>query len=219
MSLQRVVFVTVLMIVTTTVFSQRRFEEYNRLGLTGGVNLFDIQTDQFLTSQGTGVTAEFTTRGSFYNNFDLIYGIGFYQQNVDISTYVFFSEPEMTPYTISGVQVKLLGSYNIIQHHLSLEFGPILHINGKMKLKNSEDEERLVTGYNGILSQDLEDITKVNFRVMGGITAGLKSFRLSAHYQYGVTNMLNKLNEQNFAEERDFEGKSSTIVLTGTFYF
>ena len=31
--------------------------------------------------------------------------------------------------------------------------------------------------------------------------------------------MLNKLNEQNFAEERDFEGKSSTIVLTGTFYF
>lgn len=198
-------------------FAQRNYDSYNRLGITGGLTLFDINTSNLITKQGSGVAGGFTTRGSFRNNFDLIYGISFYNSKIGVQG-SFASDTQFIDYTIQAAQINFFGSYNIIKHHLSLEFGPILNINGKMKLDSDRYENYILEGYNVLRAQDIEDISQINFHVAGGITAGLESFRLSALYQYGVTNMLKNLNE-NGLENEDFEGHSSTITIAAVVYF
>ena len=218
MSIKNLFIVTVLVISFQQLTAQRNFNEYNRLGITGGLTLFDINTSDLTTKQGQGFTAGFTTRGSFRNNFDLVYGINFIQSNIEIGASNLI-ESRNLEYSILAAQINLLASYNIIEHHLSLEFGPILNVNGKMKLDDKAYEDYIVDGYTTVRAQDIEDISSFNFRLMGGLTAGLKSFRLGAHYQYGVTNMLNNLNDKGISEIDDIKGNSSTFIISGVVYF
>ena len=88
-----------------------------------------------------------------------------------------------------------------------------------MKLKDEAYENYIVDGYTTVRAQDIEDISSFNFRLMGGLTAGLKSFRLGAHYQYGLTNMLNNLNEKDISEFEDVKGNSSTFIISAVLYF
>ncbi len=216
MPLKALFFIFFLFILQQT-FSQRNYDSYNRLGITGGLTLFDINTSDLITKQGIGVAGGFTTRGSFRGNFDLIYGISFYNSKIGVQG-SFLTDTQDINYTIQAAQLNFFGSFNIIKHHLSLELGPILNINGKMKLDNDRYENYIVDGYSFLRAQDIEDISQINFHVAGGITAGLESFRLSALYQYGVTNMLQKLNEKGL-ENKDFEGHSSTITIAAVVYF
>ena len=218
MSIKNLFIVTVLVISFQQLTAQRNFNEYNRLGITGGLTLFDINTSDLTTKQGQGFTAGFTTRGSFRNNFDLVYGINFIQSNIEIGASNLI-ESRNLEYSILAAQINLLASYNIIEHHLSLEFGPILNVNGKMKLNDKAYEDYIVDGYTTVRAQDIEDISSFNFRLMGGLTAGLKSFRLGAHYQYGFTNMLNNLNDKGISEIDDIKGNSSTFIISGVVYF
>ena len=185
--------------------------------------MFDITTDDLVTKSGSGLMAGFTTRGSFRNQFDLIYGITFFSNNLQIQGSVdgiipANENPEWMAYSIQAAQINFLGSLNIVRHHFSLEFGPILNVNGKMKLVSDRFDNYFVAGVPTFRAKDLENISKVNFRVMGGLTAGLESFRLSAQYQYGVTNMLKNLNDLEKGKD-DFEGNSGTIVFAAVLYF
>ncbi|MDT0555590.1 outer membrane beta-barrel protein [Patiriisocius hiemis] len=220
MSLSKLSFVTIFFLfVIQFGFAQRNYDDYNKLGLTGGITLFDISTTDLVTEQGTGFTGGFTARGAFRNQFDLIYGINFINSNIGVAARdITGLDQQSLEYTIQGVQINFLGSYNIIRHHLSIEFGPLLQVNGKMKLQSERFEGYIIDGYNTITARDIEDISKVNFRVLGGITAGIEGVRLSAQYQYGVSNMLSALNDKNL-ENTNFEGNSSTIVLGAAIYF
>jgi hypothetical protein len=220
MSLRTVLFVTLTVLLFQQANAQRNYEEYNRIGLTGGLTLFDINTDNLITEQGSGFQGGFTSRGSFRNSFDLIYGISFSDSKVGI-------QGSLTPnggdtrfinYSIQAAQIGLLGSYNIVKHHLSLEFGPILNVNSKMKIDSENFNDYILEGYTALRAQDIQDINRINFRAAGGITAGLEVFRLSAMYQYGISNMLGKLDDQNL-ENKSFEGHSSTFIFAATFYF
>lgn len=220
MSLKKLIFVTFSFFLVQEAYSQRNFDDYNRLGITLGYSLFDINTSDFTTNQSGGFLGGFTTRGAFRNNFDLIYGLSFFSNNIEIfgknPTNSF--ETQFIDYELQGVQIKFLGSYNIIKHHLSLEFGPILNISGKMKVKRENHEDYIIDGYTTLTAKDLENVSPVNFLLMGGITGGLESFRVSAQYQYGVTNMLNKLNDKDL-EYSDFKGNSSNIIISLVVYF
>lgn len=223
MSLRNLTFVTFTCLIFTTVQAQRNFDDYNLLGFQGGFTLFDITTSDLITKQSGGLMAGFTTRGSFRNQFDLIYGITFFNNTIEIQGSQGGIVPgnfdtQLINYTIQAVQINFLGSLNLVQHHLSLEFGPVLNVNGRMKLDSDMFENYIIDGYSTIRATDIEDISKVNFRVMGGLTAGLENFRLTAQYQYGVTNMLSNLNDLDL-EFSDFEGNSSTFVLGAVFYF
>ncbi len=225
MSLKKLLFVTALFI-GLQAFAQRNFDENNHIGLQGGFSFFNIDTDNFTTEQGTGYMMGFTTRGAFYNNFDLIYGINFIQNEIGIlgrdlnNTQQGFFEQSID-YTIQSVQLNLLGSYNIVRKHLSLEFGPILNVNGKMKLKQDDFQAFILDGYENLEAQDIENISRVHFHVAGGITAGLENFRVSAQYQYGVTNMFARLNDSESINEpgTNFEGNSHSIIAMAIFYF
>ena len=200
-------------------FAQRNYDGYNFLGVQGGITFFDIQTDDLVTQQQEGFVAGFTSRGAFRNNFDLIYGISFQSASVGVQGMdPLGTDTQNINYTIQGAQINFLGSYNIVKKHLSIEFGPVFDINGKMKLDQDEYEDYILTGYNTLTAKDIQEISRFNVRLAGGITAGLEHFRISAQYQYGVTNILGKLNDKGLKNE-DFKGNSSTIILMGVIYF
>lgn len=219
MSLKNLIFVSFFLFFFQQTFAQRNFEGYNFLGIQGGITFFDILTDDFKTMQKEGFTAGLTTRGAFRNNFDLIYGISFQSATIGIEGQSpLGGSPQEIDYTIQGVQLNFLGSYNIIVKHLSLEFGPILGINGKMKLDDDNFQNHVLTGYDSLTAKDIQDISRFHVRLAGGLTAGLEHFRIGAQYQYGLTNMFARLNDKGL-ESEDFKGHSSTIVLSGVIYF
>ncbi|WP_051285381.1 outer membrane beta-barrel protein [Aequorivita capsosiphonis] len=201
------------------IYSQRNYEDYNFLGVQGGITFFDIKTDDLVTEQHSGFMAGFTTRGAFRNNFDLIYGISFQSASIGVEGSSFSgADTQNIAYTIQGAQINFLGSYNIIVKHLSLEFGPVLNINGKLKLDNEKFKDYVLTGYETLATEDIQDISKFNVHLAGGLTAGLEHFRIYGQYQYGVTNMLGKLNDKDL-EKKDFKGNSSTILVGAVIYF
>lgn len=219
MSRKTCIFIVIFVIFFQQMFAQRNYRGYNFLGIQGGVTLFDIKTDNLVTKQQSGFTAGFTTRGAFRNNFDLIYGISFQSVSVGVEgSSVLGTDTQNINYTVQGAQINFLGSYNIIVKHLSLEFGPVFNINGKLKLDDDDYNDYVVTGFETLLAQDIQDISRFNLHLAGGITAGLEHFRIQAQYQYGVTNMLGKLNDKDL-EYTDFKGNSSTIIVGAVIYF
>lgn len=200
-------------------FAQRNYGGYNFLGIQGGISFFDIQTADFVTKQKEGFIAGFTTRGGFRNDFDLIYGISFQSSSVGIEgSSLLGTDTQNIGYTIQGAQINFMGSYNIIMKHLSVELGPVFNISGKMNLDRDEYEDYVLTGYNTLTAKDIQDISRFNVLVAAGLTTGLEHFRISAQYQYGLTNMLGALNG-NDLEKDDFKGNSSTIIVSGVIYF
>ncbi len=221
MSLKSLVVVTVSLVFFQQSYAQRNFDSYNRIGITGGLTLFDITTSDLVTNQGQGFEAGFTTRGAFRNDFDLIFGLSFFNSSIGVKGGMGpngVGDTQFINYQIQAVQIGLLGSYNIVKHHLSVEFGPILNVNGKMKLDSDRLQDYILEGYTTLRAQDIQNINPINFRLAGGLTAGLRSFKVSALYQYGVTNMLGRLNK-NELEKTNFKGNSSTIIFAGTLYF
>lgn len=219
MRLHKLFFAIFFLFVFYQTFAQRNYDGYNFFGIQGGVTFFDIQTDDLVTKQQTGFVGGFTTRGAFRNNFDLVYGLSFQSASVGVEGNSFLgTDKQNIGYTIQGAQINFLGSYNIVVKHLSIEFGPVFDINGKMKLENEKYENYVLTGYETLTAKDIQDISRFNVRLAGGITAGLEHFRIIVQYQYGVTNMLAKLNDKGL-ENEDFKGNSSTIVVAGVIYF
>lgn len=218
MSLKNLFFVTLLFLFTQEAISQRNYDGYNLLGITGGYTMFDIMTSDFNTKQGGGFLGGFSTRGAFRNNFDMIFGINYFSSNVEIFGTGSSSEEQYIDYNLQGAQIYMLGAYNIITHHLSIEFGPVLNISGKLNLKTEAFEDYILDGYSSLTAKDIQEVSPVNFHLHGGITGGIENFRVSVQYQYGVTNMFAKLNK-NDLEYDNFKGNSSLFVIAGTFYF
>ena len=221
MSLKSTLIVTFFLLFFQQSFAQRNYGDYNRIGITGGFTLFDITTSDLTTEQGQGFEGGFTTRGAFRGPFDLIYGISFFNSSIGVKGSVGANgtgDTQFINYQIQAAQIGFLGSLNIVKQHLSLEFGPILNINGKMKLDTDRYKDYILEGYSTLRAQDIQDINRINFRVAGGLTAGFESFRVGAMYQYGLTNLLGRLNDENF-EKTSFKGNSSTLIFSGTFYF
>ena len=221
MSLKKTLLVTLLALFFQQASAQRNFDHYNRIGITGGTTLFDINTSDLTTEQGQGFEGGFTTRGAFRGPFDLIYGLSFYSNSIGVKGSVGVNgagDTQLIGYQIQAAQLGFLGSYNVVKHHLSLEFGPVLNISGQMKLDSERYKDYILEGYSSLRAQDVQDISPLNFRVAAGLTCGFESFRVSALYQYGITNILGRLNDKGF-EKSSFKGNSATIVFSGTLYF
>ena len=217
MSRLSLLFITLALFTIQHSFAQRNYQNYNKMGLQAGLLLYDITTDDFVTTQGQGFGGGFSARGAFRNDFDLIYGLNFMGSNISIQG-TDGTTTQNIDFSIQGVQLQFLGSYNIVKNHLTVEFGPTLNVTGKMKVKRDAQSDYIITGFNELKASDLENISPINFRVMGGLTAGLENFRAILQYQYGVTNMLNRLNDQGL-EKDDFKGNSGTILVGAVVYF
>lgn len=225
MSLKHTLFVT-LFVTAVSMFAQRNSYgtgNYNRLGIQGGYSIFDINTSDLITEARGSFTGGFTTRGSFRNDFDLIYGINFVSNKLAVKTHnpastEMLQNTAFVNLTMIGAQINFLASYNIVRHHVSIEVGPILNVNSKLKSDSESFESEIVDGYVNTTVKDLENISTFNGAAHIGITGGLESFRISVSYQYGFTNILGALNDDNL-ENQDFKGNTSNLNIVGIVYF
>jgi hypothetical protein len=204
--MKRLYFATISILISTAVFAQYEYRDSNRIGISFGVNQFTLNTNDFQTKPGTGWNGGLSMRGNYYNNWDMVYSMQFSENNFSVVTDSGFIT-EDTNYKLSSAQISLLLSYKIIENHLSFEFGPLVQVNGKLKI-NSIDESNIISGTT-LLAKDIVDISTFNFFPVIGITAGVRHVRLNVSYQYGINNMLGNLNNKNFGV--DFKGNPGIL--------
>lgn len=181
--------------VSMTAFSQYKYRDSNRIGISFGINQFTLNTDNFQTKHDFGWNAGLSMRGNFYNNWDMLYTIQFSENNFSVATNTLTMAQEDVNYKLASAQVSLQLSYRLIENHLSIEFGPIVQVNGKLNMDNTE-ENNVIAGTT-LLAKDIREISNFNFYPTVGITFGIRHFRANISYQYGVNNMLENLNNKN----------------------
>lgn len=181
--------------VSMTAFSQYKYRDSNRIGISFGINQFTLNTDNFQTKPDLGWNAGLSMRGNFYNNWDMLYTIQFSENNFSVATNTLTMAQEDVNYKLASAQVSLQLSYRLIENHLSIEFGPIVQVNGKLNMDNTE-ENNVIAGTT-LLAKDIREISNFNFYPTVGITFGIRHFRANISYQYGVNNMLENLNNKN----------------------
>jgi hypothetical protein len=156
---------------------------------------FSLNTNNFQTKPELGWNAGLSMRGNFYNNWDMVYAIQFSENNFSVATNSLTLAKEDVNYKLASAQISLQASLKIIESHLSIEFGPIVQVNGKLNLDNKE-ENNVISGTT-LLAKDIREISNFNFYPTVGITFGVRHFRANVSYQYGVNNMLENLNNKN----------------------
>lgn len=194
-------------LIPITGFSQYKYRDSNRIGISFGVNQFTLNTTNFETKPDLGWNAGLSMRGNFYNNWDMVYTIQFSENNFSVATNTLTLAKEDVNYKLPSAQVSLQVSYKLVENHLSIEFGPIVQVNGKLNI-DSSDENHVISGTT-LLAKDIREISNFNFYPTVGITFGVRHFRANISYQYGVNNMLENLNSKNSGV--NFKGNPSIL--------
>jgi len=195
------------MMISIAVTAQYNYRDSNRIGISFGVNQFTLNTNDFQTKPGIGWNAGLSMRGNFYDDWDMVYAMQFSENNFSVATTSGFVSNEDVNYKLSSAQIALQMSFRIIENHLTVEFGPTVQVNGKLKTDFS-NENNVVSGTT-LLAKDIEDISRFNFYPTVGITGGAKHFRVNISYQYGINNMLGNLNNKNLGA--DLKGNAGIL--------
>ncbi|WP_162126833.1 outer membrane beta-barrel protein [Flavobacterium phycosphaerae] len=203
-------FSLLLLAITSFAFSQYGYRDSNMIGITLGLNQFTLNTSDIEAKPGTGWNIGLSMRGNFYNDWDAIYGLQFSEYNYKIVTKKGVSSDRDVNYKLPCANVTFQLSYKFIENHLSVEFGPMMQINGNAQIEKS-DEANIVKG-TAVTAKDFTKMGTVGVYPVIGITAGVRNARLNLTYQYGLTNMLGKV-------EGDFSGHASVINGNVIFYF
>jgi hypothetical protein len=97
----------------------------------------------------------------------------------------------------------------------------MLQYNSDLELKDDSKESYFISGFDNLLTEDITDITNFNANGAIGISAGFGSLQLRAQYVYGFTNILGKLNDQDFnlINSDKFKGNQSLIAFTAIITF
>jgi hypothetical protein len=206
--MKRLYFASVFMLISITAFAQYEYRDSNRIGISFGVNQFTLNTNNFETKPGSGWNVGLSMRGNYYDDWDMVYAMQFSENNFLVNTNSGFIT-EDTNYKLSSAQISLMLSYKIVENHLSLEFGPLVQVNGKLNVEKGK-ENNIITGTT-LLAKDIVDINTFNFYPVIGITAGIRHVRLNISYQYGINNMLSNLNTQNLG----YSFKGNPGILNG----
>ena len=198
-----------LLLFTTVLFAQYNYRDGNRIGISGGINQSTLMGSNFLTKPGNGFAGGLSVRGNYYDNWSMIYGMQFFIDKFSLES----NMKQDIEYSLSGVQVRLLLSYNIIKDHISVEFGPVLQVNGKMSVNGGDETKTL---YGTLLkANDIIDVSTINGNAYFGISAGGKVIRALVFYQYGFTNIFGNLNKQDglttLNGNQSFKGNIGTL--------
>ena len=172
-------------------FSQYGNRDGNRIGLSGGISQTSLFTSNFKSEQAMGFAGGISVRGNYYNDWSMIYGMQFFANNFLLES----TFDQKIKYSIQGVKVRLLLSYNVVEDHVSLDFGPVLQINGKLGVATS-DEDKVIKG-TFLKANQILDISPVSGNFYLGCSAGSRTVRAVIFYEYGFTNILNKLNKDD----------------------
>jgi hypothetical protein len=176
--------------------AQYRNKDGNRIGISAGISQMSLLSSNFKAKPEMGFMGGLSVRGNFYNDFSMTFGMQFFNNNFSLeTTNVTSFKKEDVKFTAEGVQVRLLLSYNIIEDYFAVDFGPVLQVNGKLKVESDKDSN-VLTG-TLLKAEDIVDVTTINGNLYFGITGGSKVVKAVIFYQYGVNNFMNKLNKDD----------------------
>lgn len=198
-----------LLMISSFGFSQYGQKDGNRIGISAGISQTTLFTSNFNATPELGFAGGLSVRGNYYNDWSMIYGMQFFANNFSLEA----TFDQKIKYSIQGVKVRLLLSYNVVEDHVSLDFGPVLQINGKLGVAAS-DGSKVIKGT--LLKADqIIDISPISGNFYLGCSAGSKTVRAIIFYEYGFTNILNKLNKdenlQGFNNNDSFKGNLGVI--------
>jgi len=201
------------LLTTTLAFSQYGYRDGNRIGLSAGVSQNTLFTSNFDVKPEYGFAGGLSVRGNYFDNWSMIYGMQFFNNSFSVATLTPSFLNKDTKYTISGVQIKLLLSYNIVKDHLSVDFGPVLQVNGKLSL-DAMDENNIIKG-TALKANQIVDVSTLSGNAYIGVSGGGKVVRLLVFYQYGFTNIMSNLNSKDglnaLNNNKSFSGNLGTI--------
>lgn len=218
--MKKILIITVLAFLSTALSAQngrRVIDTYNFFGISAGITQFTINTDDANVTSGNGWNAGLSTRGSLRRNLDMVYFLHlsesrFSVEGNDVSNVL--QPNEQVEYKLLAAKLGLLASYKIIGHNLSIEAGPMLQLSDKLKYDEGFGNF-VVTGNETVSIDDFARTSNINFHVAGGLTLGFKHFRVYGLYEYGLTNMLSKID----AENGKLKGNAQVLTLGATVYF
>ncbi|PTX60488.1 outer membrane protein with beta-barrel domain [Kordia periserrulae] len=212
-SIYRILVVITILFVTKS-FSQGRYDNYNRLGISAGIHQFDIKTDDLVTTKSTGFQAGLSTRGTVARHVDMVYflHLNFHEFNV-MGRQTLLSENVEIPFNLLAAKIGVLGSYKISEKHFSVEFGPALQLSEKFEV-DSEFEDYILQGYDTFTAKEARQTNRVNIMGIIGVSAGFQSFKISLQYEYGISNVLSKLSVNN----QQLKGHIEQLSVLATFY-
>ena len=176
--------------------AQYGYRDGNRIGLTLGVTQMSLATSNFNTKPGLGWIGGLAVRGNYYDNFSMIFGMQFTESSfsVETKTPIVFKTKDVK-YTLSGAQVRLILSYNVIKDVMSIDAGPVLQVNGKLRIKN-DDKNNIIPG-TALVAKDITGIAPIHGNFYFGLSGGNRRVRAILCYEYGMNNFLNKLNKDD----------------------
>jgi hypothetical protein len=175
--------------------AQYRNKDGNRIGISAGISQMSLLSSNFKVKPEMGFMGGLSVRGNYYNDFSMTFGLQFFNNNFSLETVNSSFKKEDVKYTVEGVQVRLLLSYNIVEDYVAVDFGPVLQVNGKLKVESGKESNDL--NVLGLKAEDIVDVTTINGNLYFGVTAGSKVVKAVIFYQYGVNNFMNKLNKDD----------------------
>ena len=191
--LMKRIVLTIFVLSSSILFSQHRKNDGNHIGISGGVTNTSLFTSNFNTKPEAGWIGGLSVRGNFYNDWSMVFGMQFTESNFSVETINALLQNENVKYKLSGAQIKLLLSANLVKNHVSIDFGPVLQVNGKLKINDSE-KNNIIKG-TALMANDIIDITKINGNLYLGASAGGRHIRAIVFYQLGINNIMNNLNK------------------------
>ena len=201
--------IIILLLSTTFGFAQYGRRDGNRIGISAGLSQTTLFTNNFDAKPELGFAGGLSVRGNYYNNWSMIYGMQFFTNSFSLESTL----NQKIKYNVQGVKVRILFSYNVVEDHVSLDFGPVLQINGKLQLPTTS-EDMTIKG-TLLKANQIIDVSPVSGNFYLGGSAGNKSIRAVLFYEYGFTNFLNKLNKnenlQEFNNGDSFKGNLGTL--------
>lgn len=219
---QLTLLVAISMLFVTVLHSQpQNYTIKNGFGIGGGISTFNIKTDNFTTTKGSGYTIALAATVDIPNRwYNVSYGMQVSENTLEVSgrTTDDVAGNEQIEYKLMTAQLGLYFHTKIIGNNFTIDAGPQLQFNGDLEFKNNEQESYYINGYDDLSTSSITQISKFNINGTIGVSAGYGSIRVRAHYIYGFLNMFKKLNN-NLDYESTFKGNPEAVVFTVIFTF
>jgi hypothetical protein len=211
--------------VTTFYAQHTTYPIKNGIAIQGGITQFDISTENFTTKKANGFIGGMAATVDLPHKwYTVSYGMLLSENNIEISGRMTddVAGNEMIAYKLMTIQIGFLFHAKLIGENLTFDIGPQFQYNGQLELKDSENETYFINGYDDLMAKDISEISQFNANAVAGLSAGIGAFRIRAQYGYGLTNIFNKLNNNNLnvgAGESKFKGHQELLTLTAMITF
>ncbi|GAB1856200.1 hypothetical protein MHTCC0001_10350 [Flavobacteriaceae bacterium MHTCC 0001] len=211
--------------VTYTYAQKGNYRISNGFSIFGGITKFDISTNNFITSQGDGflggISATVDIPHRWYN---VSFGLQLSENNFDIlgRPTQTSTENEFITYKLLTVQAAMLMHIKVIEHHFTIDLGPMIQYGAELELKHKDQDNYFIANYTNLGAKDILNISPLNFNGVIGGSVGIKNFKLRAQYIYGFTNILKKLEKEEIdtsGGNARFKGNQNMLVLGAAFSF